>query len=89
MTVRKCPACGRDVIGRSDKRFCSDECRIFYNNALRRRKRSRNRRQIRAIVSNIRQMDEAGAKNLLRLLERISKVFKIMSTFAKPREKRQ
>ncbi len=89
MTVRKCPACGRDVIGRSDKRFCSDECRIFYNNALRRRKRSRNRMQIKAIVSNIRQMDEAGAKNLLRLLERISKVFKIMSTFAKPREKRQ
>ena len=88
MTVRKCPACGRDVIGRSDKRFCSDECRIFYNNALRRRKRSRNRMQIKAIVSNIRQMDEAGAKNLLRLLERISKVFKIMSTFAKTRNYR-
>lgn len=89
MKARKCPACGKDVIGRTDKRFCSDECRIFYNNALRKRKRSRNRKQIRAIIGNIREMDEADAKNLLRLLSRISKVFKIMSTFAKPREKRQ
>ncbi|MBO7563018.1 MAG: DUF2116 family Zn-ribbon domain-containing protein [Bacteroidales bacterium] len=85
MKVRKCPTCGRDVIGRADKRFCSDECRIFYNNALRKRKRSRNRKQIRAIISNVREMDQADAKNLLRLLERISKVFKIMSTFAKTR----
>ncbi|MBP5518305.1 MAG: DUF2116 family Zn-ribbon domain-containing protein [Bacteroidales bacterium] len=85
MKVRKCPTCGRDVIGRADKRFCSDECRIFYNNALRKRKRSRNREQIRAIISNVREMDQADAKNLLRLLERISKVFKIMSTFAKTR----
>ena len=85
MKVRKCPTCGRDVIGRADKRFWSDECRIFYNNALRKRKRSRNRKQIRAIISNVREMDQADAKNLLRLLERISKVFKIMSTFAKTR----
>ncbi|MCI1778409.1 MAG: DUF2116 family Zn-ribbon domain-containing protein [Bacteroidales bacterium] len=37
MKVRKnkeekyCPVCGERIYGRSDKKFCSDECRTFYN----------------------------------------------------------
>lgn len=29
---RKCPECGERVTGRSDKKFCSDQCRTSYNN---------------------------------------------------------
>lgn len=33
---RSCPECGEKIIGRSDKKFCSDACRNAYNNALNR-----------------------------------------------------
>ena len=32
MENRKCPECGFDLIGRSDKKFCSDQCRNTFNN---------------------------------------------------------
>ncbi len=31
---RACPECGNKIIGRSDKKFCSDACRNAHNNAL-------------------------------------------------------
>ncbi len=31
---RTCPECGEKIIGRADKKFCSDSCRNAYNNAL-------------------------------------------------------
>lgn len=83
MTIRKCPVCGKNVNGRSDKKFCSDECRIFYNNALGRRRRARNGKQLNAIRSNIMEMDRANAKILLRILSWISKVFRRMSSLSR------
>lgn len=29
---KKCPECGGIIVGRSDKKFCSDGCRNNYNN---------------------------------------------------------
>jgi hypothetical protein len=29
-----CLECGEKIIGRSDKKFCSDQCRVAYNNRL-------------------------------------------------------
>jgi len=31
---KKCPECGEMIIGRADKKFCSDQCRNTYNNKL-------------------------------------------------------
>lgn len=31
---KKCLECGEKIKGRADKKFCSDQCRIFYNNRL-------------------------------------------------------
>jgi len=31
---RNCPECGEKIIGRADKKFCSDQCRNSYNNRL-------------------------------------------------------
>lgn len=32
--TKKCLECGRNVLGRADKKFCSDACRSAYNNRL-------------------------------------------------------
>ncbi len=32
MKEKLCPECGKAIIGRSDKKFCSDECRSAFNN---------------------------------------------------------
>ncbi|NOQ27846.1 MAG: hypothetical protein GQ564_20995 [Bacteroidales bacterium] len=32
--LRKCPECKDEIIGRADKKFCSDQCRNTYNNRL-------------------------------------------------------
>lgn len=34
MTSKECLECGEKIIGRSDKKFCSDLCRNAYNNKL-------------------------------------------------------
>ena len=31
---KTCPECGEKLIGRADKKFCSDQCRNAYNNKL-------------------------------------------------------
>jgi predicted nucleic acid-binding Zn ribbon protein len=31
-----CLECGGKIIGRADKKFCSDQCRVSYNNKLNR-----------------------------------------------------
>ncbi len=32
--TKNCPECNDEIIGRSDKKFCSDQCRNTYNNRL-------------------------------------------------------
>src|ERR1043165_6547370 len=34
MPEKKCLECGGKISGRSDKKFCSDQCRISFNNRL-------------------------------------------------------
>lgn len=36
MSKKKCPECGFEIIGRVDKKFCSDQCRNNFNNRLKR-----------------------------------------------------
>jgi len=33
-TKKKCPVCEDFIIGRADKKFCSDQCRTTFNNRL-------------------------------------------------------
>ena len=89
MKGRKCPVCGKEVNGRSDKRFCSDECRIFYNNSLGRTRRARNQKQLKSIRSNIMELERADAKFLLKILSWISKAFRVISSTFKFRNERE
>lgn len=34
MSKKECPECGTKIIGRTDKKFCSDYCRNAYHNKL-------------------------------------------------------
>ncbi len=34
MDLKKCLECGEPIMGRSDKKFCSDYCRNAYNNKV-------------------------------------------------------
>ena len=34
MSSKQCPECGEKIIGRTDKKFCSDGCRNTYNNRM-------------------------------------------------------
>jgi len=31
---KKCPECGENIVGRADKKFCSDACRNAFNNSV-------------------------------------------------------
>lgn len=33
--VKLCTECGDKIVGRKDKKFCSDDCRASYNNRIR------------------------------------------------------
>ena len=43
---KTCLQCGAGIIGRSDKRFCSDQCRYLSNNATKQQNQSERRIQI-------------------------------------------
>ena len=30
--IKTCPECGEEILGRADKKFCSDQCRNTFNN---------------------------------------------------------
>src|SRR5687767_3901913 len=49
---KKCEACGTSIIGRIDKRFCSDQCRSTFNN-----------RQNSDVTNYIRNVNNALRKN--------------------------
>ncbi len=36
MAQKQCPECGKKIIGREDKKFCSDYCRNAFNNKINR-----------------------------------------------------
>ena len=57
---RKCPECGEKIIGRADKKFCSDECRNNFNN-----------RQNSDVVNVIRNTNNALRKNR-RIMEELA-----------------
>jgi predicted nucleic acid-binding Zn ribbon protein len=55
---KKCEACGTSIIGRTDKRFCSDQCRSTFNN-----------RQNSDVTNHIRNVNNALRKNRRILLD--------------------
>ena len=67
MADRKCLDCGDKLRGRSDKKFCSDQCRNNYNNSLNREANSLVRNVHSTLRKNRRilaELFEAGKKKV-------------------------
>ena len=80
---RLCPVCGTVILGRIDKKFCSNECRVYFNNA---KNRERHKllgedKCLGLIYSNAMTLYEQKSWFLLKIVLWISILFKILSTF--------
>lgn len=60
---RKCLECGEKVLGRIDKKFCSDYCRNSYNNNLNRDSRNLRRNVNNRLRRNYRILAELNPKD--------------------------
>lgn len=61
MSPRKCLDCGATLKGRSDKKFCSDQCRNDYNNTM--------NREANSLVRNVHSVLRKNRKILCELYE--------------------
>ncbi|MCF8222449.1 MAG: hypothetical protein K9J25_04825 [Bacteroidales bacterium] len=61
MSPRKCLDCGAALRGRSDKKFCSDQCRNNYNNTI--------NREANSLVRNVHSVLRRNRKVLCELYE--------------------
>lgn len=70
MERKLCMACGREIVGRSDKRFCDDGCRNAYHN----NKNSNPNRRVREINKQLRKnrkiLDDALGKEKMVKVQR-------------------
>ena len=56
-TFHKCPECGEDFYGRSNRKYCSEECKIKSNNDKAREMNSRVSEQVRMLKKNAQILD--------------------------------
>jgi len=61
-----CPECGGKIIGRIDKKFCSDYCRNAYNNNLNKDSRNLMRNINNQLRKNYRILEELNPKDKTR-----------------------
>ncbi len=78
-----CKVCGGIITGRSDKIFCTDSCRIYFNNIKYRNKRRiyDNNIRLKKICSATRFISEQDSLFLLKIVLAVAQICKIMSTF--------
>jgi predicted nucleic acid-binding Zn ribbon protein len=70
---RNCPACGKPLNGRVDKRFCDDYCRNGYNNQLKSASNNlvrninnalgKNRRILKSLLQKVKKQQKSIKKN--------------------------
>ena len=81
--IKKCPVCGKNVIGRSDKVFCSDECRTCYSNK-REKERKRLFRENKAameIEKDLLILFSSNCTTSIKIIAYITHILKILSKF--------
>ena len=83
-----CPVCGEKIVGRSDKKYCSDECRTFANNRKWREKRNlmASYTTLAGIGRDLMALSGAGGGRYLKLIAAITSVCKIMYKFGHQKE---
>ncbi len=84
MFEKKCPVCGTKIIGRTDKIYCSNECRVHANNS-RRRSVGTNREKSRAemIGKELLLLQESGGVQYLKIIGLVTRFCKILYKFGR------
>jgi hypothetical protein len=89
-TEKRCQSCSRQIFGRSDKKYCDDQCRNTYNNKLNSDSSNYMRRVNNILRKNRRILqDIAQSKNLKRTREQLyfeGYNFKFFTTYDKTTE---
>ena len=60
---RSCPECGEKIVGRIDKKFCSDYCRNAFNNNLNKDSRNLMRNVNNKLRKNYRILEELNPRD--------------------------
>lgn len=81
---RVCPVCGERIVGRSDKKFCGDECRVYHHNRIKREKikAMTDNRYFNLLSSNVIRLCEYKSVASLKILVFISVICKIILILA-------
>lgn len=80
---KKCPVCKEDVIGRSDKVFCCDECRTMYWNARynKEKKIRKNNNAVSAIEKDLASLAKGDYKFAIKIIALVTRFCKILYKF--------
>ena len=76
---RVCPECGEKVVGRSDKIYCCDECRIMAAN----RRGRRNKEEFAAIHKDLMSLCGKGGGKYIKFIQSVIKFCKILYKFGR------
>ena len=68
--IRVCMDCGKRLIGRADKKFCSDMCRNTYNNRLAAYSNNSIRNINNALKKNRRILDELCSEDKIKVMRK-------------------
>ncbi|HET7361133.1 MAG TPA: hypothetical protein VFI78_04290 [Salinimicrobium sp.] len=60
---KACPECGEKIVGRTDKKFCSDYCRNAYNNNLNKDRKNLLRNINNRLRKNYRILEELNPRD--------------------------
>ena len=83
-----CPVCGEKVVGRTDKKYCRDECRAFFNNRKWRERRCLvgSDAALQGIERDLAELCRAGGGRCLKLIAVIISICKILYKFGNQKE---
>lgn len=81
---RECPVCGKVITGRTDKIYCSVECRVYANNEKRRVPRSDTLAGIIASIDeDLAAMYNNGGRGFVKIILLVTRLCKIMHKFGR------
>lgn len=68
---RFCPECGKEIIGRKDKQFCSDSCRNNHNNNMNKDSTNLMRNINNALRRNYKILSELNPKDTAKVQKKV------------------
>lgn len=83
MSEKRCPVCGAKVVGRSDKKYCCDECRVEAGNKRIRLKRVEKQKSetLYRIEQTLQILNNEKGKRYLKIIGAVTQFCKILYKF--------